>query len=291
MKYFVPCILVLFMLQPVLVLAQEDPVLAKIGDKKITMSDLDRIIGYYDVKQQKLFEQNLQAKATLLKRIVEGMVISEVARKKGFDKEAGIKEQLEMISNDFLTTEYMKKEIIAKINVTEEEVKLYYKAHPEEFRTPEMVKARHILIRADKNASEEDKKKAREKAEEVLKEIKAGEDFAKIAAEISDDPGSKTKGGDLGFFPKGKMVPDFEKAAFSLKPGQLSDVVQSPLGFHIIKVEEKKESVLEPYDKAKDKAREKVFADLRRARIEEYVEKAMKDAGVEMNLEALAPKK
>lgn len=271
--------------------AGEDPVLAKVGDRKITLSDLERVIEYYDPNQHKLLEQSPTAKVNLLKRIVQGQVISGIAKSKGFDKEAAVREQLEMLSNDFIATEYLKKEVIAKINVTEEDAAMYYKAHKEEFKTPEMVRARHILIRVDKNAPEEEKKKAKDRAEDVLRRIKAGEDFAKLASEVSDDPGSKTKGGDIGFFPKGRMLPDFEKIVFSMKPGQLSDVVETSFGYHVVRVEERTEPVLEPYEKVKDKVREKVFNDLRKTRIEEFIEKALKDAGVELNTEPLLQKK
>lgn len=268
----------------------QDPVLAKIGDKRITMSDLNRIISYYDPEKQKLLEQQPQFKATILQRIVQGMVLSRIAKDKGFDKRPDIKEELELMSNDLIASEYLKKEVVGKIEVTEKDMSMYYKAHPEEFKTPEMVRARHILIKINKESSEEEKKKAREKAEGILKRIRSGEDFAKLASEFSDDPGSKTRGGDLGFFPKGRMVPDFEKVAFSMKPGEVSDIVETPYGFHIIKVEERKEAELQPYEKVKDKVREKIIADFRKAKVDEFVEKAMKDAGVELNLEPFLPK-
>lgn len=270
--------------------SKDDVVLAKIGDKKITMSDLKRIISYYDPEKQKILEQQPHFKATILQRIVQGMVISKIARDNGFDKRPDIREQIELMSNDLIASEYLKKEIVGKINVTEEDMSIYYKAHQDEFRTPEMVRARHILVRVGKDAPEEDKKKARDKIGDILKKIKAGEDFAKLATEFSDDPGSKNKGGDLGFFPKGRMAPEFENAAFSMKPGEVSDIVETPFGFHIIKVEEKKESILQPYEKVKDKVKEKVFNDFRKARVDEFVEKAMKDAAVELNLDPFLPK-
>jgi peptidyl-prolyl cis-trans isomerase C len=284
-------LVVLFLISSVPAFAEDDIVLAKIGDTKITMSDFNRILSYYGPERQKLMEQNPQYKATVLQRIVQGMVLSKIARESGFDKDDDIKKQIDLLVNDFLASEYLKKEVIAKINVTEKDMQLYYKVHQEEFKTPEMVRARHILIKVDKSASEEDKKNAKEKAEEILKRIKSGEDFAKLASEFSDDSGSKKKGGDLGFFSKGKMVPAFEKVAFSLKPGEVSDIVETPFGFHIIKVEEKKESILEPYEKVKDKVKDNVFAEFRKAKVEEFVEKAIKDAGVKLNLEPFMPKK
>lgn len=271
-------------------LAEEDRILAKIGDKNITMSDFKRFISYYDAQKQKMLEQQPQLKATILRRIVQGMVLSKIAKDQGFDKRPDIKEEIELMLNDLIASEYLRKEVVGKINVTEDDMKLYYKTHEEEFKTPEMVRARHILIKVNKSASEEEKKRAREKVEDILKRIKTGEDFAKLASEFSDDPGSKNKGGDLGFFPKGRMVPDFEKVAFSLKPGEVSDIVETPFGFHIIKVEERKDSVLEPYEKIKDKVKERVFNDFRKARVDEFIEKAMKDAGVELNLEPFMPK-
>lgn len=291
-RFFVLVSIVLvLMLIAVLAQAEEDVLLAKIGDKKIMMSDLKRMISYYDAEKQKILEQQPQFKATILQRIVQGMVLSKIAKDNGFDKRPEIKEQIELMTNDLLASQYLLKEVVGKINVTDDDINLYYKAHQEEFRTPEMVRARHILIKVDKSASNDDKAKARSKAEDILKRIKAGEDFAKLASEFSEDPGSKNKGGDLGFFPKGRMVPDFEKVAFSLKPGEVSDIVETPFGFHIIKVEEKKESIQEPLEKVRDKVKEKVFADFRKAKVGEFVEKAMKDAGVELNLEPFMPKK
>lgn len=104
----------------------------------------------------------------------------------------------------------------------------------------EQVRARHILMQVDKNATLADKTAVLNKIKKVQKELKAGADFAELAKKYSDDPGSKTRGGDLGFFSKGDMVPEFEKVAFSLNVGQVSDPVLTDFGYHIIKVEEKK---------------------------------------------------
>jgi parvulin-like peptidyl-prolyl isomerase len=151
-----------------------------------------------------------------------------------------------------------------------------------------MVRARHILIRVDKSASEETKKKAREKAEDLLKRIRAGEDFAKLAGEFSEDPVTAEKGGDVGFFPKGRMVPEFEKVCFGLKPGEVSDVFETSYGFHIAKVEEKKPSATLPFDEVKGKVKTKLLDDFRKTRVSDFIEKALKDAGVEMDLAPFA---
>jgi len=289
MKRIVTVVFIVIVLSCLPVFASDDPVLAKIGDEQIKLSDLNRIIGYHDQNQRKAFEQAPQRRETLLRRIVQGRVIGKMAREKGLEKIDEVKEQLEILSNDFLSQEYVKREIIAKIDVTEEDVNLYYKTHPNEFRTAEMVKASHILIKADKNASADDKEKARGEAGDILKRVKAGEDFAKLASEVSDDQGSKAKGGDLGYFARGKMVKQFEDAAFSLKAGEISDVVETHFGFHIIRVDDRKESVVEPYDKVRDRVREKVFNDMKKGRLQDFMDRALKDARVEFNTALLMP--
>lgn len=130
-----------------------------------------------------------------------------------------------------------------KVAVTDEELKKFYDENPARFEEPEMVRASHILFGTrDPNTRQslpEDKKAAKRKqADEVLKKAKAGEDFAALAKEYSDDPGSKDKGGEYTF-PRGMMDPAFESAAFSLNTNQISDIVTSQFGYHIIKLSEK----------------------------------------------------
>jgi len=265
----------------------QDDVLAKFGSKTITVSDYNKIIGYLDTEKQKVIEKNPQLKENVLRQLVQSMVISELARKAGFDKRPEVQEQLEFFKNNFLANEYLRKEVAAKDTVSEDDVKSYYDTHQDEFKTPEMVKARHILIKVDKSASEEDKKQAQKKAEDILSKIKAGEDFAKLASEFSDDPGSKSKGGDLGFFARGRMVKPFEDAAFALKVGEVSGIVESPFGYHIIKAEERKDAGVETYDTAKDKIRQRLVQERAKSTVTEFIDKAMKDANVELHPELL----
>ena len=142
-----------------------------------------------------------------------------------------------------------------KINFTEDDAKKYYSENKSQFETPEQVRASHILIKsdtADPNADPNQvKAKAKAKAEGLLKQIRDGADFATLAKANSDGP-SAPKGGDLGFFGKGQMVPAFEKAAFELKIGQVSDVVQTQFGYHIIKAVDHKDAAVLPFEQAKD---------------------------------------
>lgn len=290
MKRISPLIIVITIFLSCNLLFAEDLVVAKIGQREIKMSDLDRMIGYYDAEKRKILEQQPYRKAIILKRIVQGIVLSKIARDKGFDKRDEIKEQIELLVNDFIATQYLQKEVIDKIDVSDKDIELYYKSHPEEFKTPEMVRARHILIKVDKSASGTEKKEAEEKARELLKRIRAGEDFEKIATEFSEDLGSKDKGGDLGFFRRGSMVPQFEDVAFSLNQGEISDIVESPYGFHIIKVEEKRDSSVKPFEEVKDIARKKAFELIKKAKVEEFFDNTFKELDVHINMELFAPK-
>jgi peptidyl-prolyl cis-trans isomerase C len=271
--------------------AQNDNIVAKIGEKKITVSDLNRIIGYFDSERQKILEKNPQLRETVLRQLLQSMVIVQLAKSKGFDSIPEVKEQLNFFSDNFLANEFLKREVAQKVTIPEKDLKSYYDTHTNEFKTPEMIKARHILVKIDPAASEEDKKKAREKAEDILKKIKGGEDFAGLAADLSDDPGSKAKGGDLGFFPRGRMVKPFEDAAFSLKTGELSGIVETQFGFHIIKVEERKEPATEPFEAVKESIRQKLLQDSVKTKVTEFIDNAMKDAKVEVFPEALTGEK
>ncbi len=143
-------------------------------------------------------------------------------------------------------------QVAAKVTITPEEAKAFYASHPELFKAPESVRASHILIKVEPNASAEDKAKARERITAIQQRAKKGEDFAALAKETSECP-SSANGGDLNFFQRGQMVGPFEEAAFSLKPGTTSDVVETQFGYHLIKVAEKKEASTISYDEIKGK--------------------------------------
>lgn len=268
-------------------LAGSEEVLAKVGGKKITVADFERFLSSYPPEQQKFLAENPKNKEILLKRLTQVLALSDIARAKGLDKDERIKQQIDYYSNEILAQEVLRQEV-AKTEVTEDDMKSYYKANEEAFKAPEMVKARHIMIKVGKSASEEEKNKAREKAEGILKRIRAGEDFTKLAAEFSDDPGSKEKGGELGFFARGMMVKPFEEAAFSLKPGEVSGLVETQFGFHIIQVEEKKPAGIESFDAVREKIRTKLTEDISKERTKRLIDKALKDAGTEMHPELLS---
>jgi parvulin-like peptidyl-prolyl isomerase len=175
--------------------------------------------------------------ARIKRQLGEIRILSLRARQEGLEKNPGVALQLKYFPESILR-ESLTRDIQSSARVSQEDVQTYYQDHPGRFQ---QVQARHILF-STRNPDNSpgpppDAQKVRERAEAVLKRAKAGEDFAALAKEFSEDPGSRDGGGDLGFFGQGQMTPAFEKGAFSLGPGQISDLVETPFGFHIIKVE------------------------------------------------------
>jgi peptidyl-prolyl cis-trans isomerase D len=137
-----------------------------------------------------------------------------------------------------------------KPQVTDADLTSYYNAHKDQFQVKEQVRVRHILIAAPAGDAAKDAA-AKAKAQDILKQIKAGGNFADLASKNSDDPGSKTQGGELGWLDRGKTVPEFDKTAFDLNPGQTSDLVKTQFGYHIIQTEEKKTAHQRSLDEVK----------------------------------------
>lgn len=264
-----------------------DDIIAKIGEKKITDQEFTKFVNTFPPERKKFLDENLASRKTIFERMVQVEVVSEIAKKNGLDKDVKVRAQMENILKEFLAQEMLKR--VGDEEPTDEDITQYYKAHPEEFGTPEMVRARHILLKTGKAASSAEtiieRSRAKEKADALLARIKAGEDFARLAAENSDDTASKSKGGDLGFFPRGKMAAPFEAKAFAMKIGELSDVVETNYGFHIIKVEARKQAGAEPLNLVKEKVREKVKSFVKKSKTSEFMSKAYQDAGVEFYLD------
>jgi peptidyl-prolyl cis-trans isomerase D len=129
-----------------------------------------------------------------------------------------------------------------RIQISPEDIQRSYEDNQQQYSTPEQVRASHILLKTDGK----DEAAVQKQAEDLLAKVRAGGDFAKLATEYSEDEASKVKGGDLDYFAKGQMVPEFDKVAFSLAPGQISDLVKTQFGFHIIKVIDKKPATTKP---------------------------------------------
>jgi peptidyl-prolyl cis-trans isomerase C len=144
-------------------------------------------------------------------------------------------------------------DIVPKIAVTEAEQRAFYDQNPQQMQSPEMVRASHILVAVKADAPAADKAAARQKAESLLARVRAGEDFAALAGANSDDPSGKERGGDLSWIRRGQTVKPFEDAAFALQPGEVSGVVESQFGFHVIKVAERKAAGTLTFEEVKDR--------------------------------------
>jgi peptidyl-prolyl cis-trans isomerase C len=154
---------------------------------------------------------------------------------------------------DLVNAKTIEAEVAPKLVVTDQDLDAFYKGNPEQFKEPESVRASHILFGVAKDAPPATKAATKTEAEGVLKRVKAGEDFAALAKQYSKDPGSAAVGGDLNFFPKGQMVPAFDAAAFAMKPGDISDLVETEFGYHIIKLTEKRTGRTIPLAEVKDR--------------------------------------
>lgn len=144
--------------------------------------------------------------------------------------------------------------VFSAVNVTDADAKDFYDKNQDKMKQPPRAHLRHILVGVDAKATDADKQKARAKADDLLKRAQGGEEFAKLASENSDDPGSKARGGDLSWIMPGQTVPPFEKAAFALsKPNEISPVVETQFGYHVIQLVERQEASTVPFDQAKER--------------------------------------
>lgn len=149
----------------------------------------------------------------------------------------------------------LEKEVFEKVAVDQGEVKGFYDSNPQVFQVPEQVRARHIIVMVKEGATEADKKQAQAAIQKAADRIRKGESFEEVAKQVSQD-GTAQRGGDLGYFSRGQMVPEFEKVAFGLEKGKVSPVVETQFGYHLIKVEDRKEARILSFQEVEPKIAE-----------------------------------
>lgn len=218
------------------VLAQ-GKVLATVNGEAITEADVE--VAMDDVASE---YPNLPAegiKGLTLDFLIEMKVVAQKAKAEKIDQTDEFKRRIAYVQQRVMMQQLLVRE--AKNAATDAAMKKFYDEQIGQIKPTEEVRARHILIEG-----EDDAKKA-------LARVKGGEDFAKVAKELSKDPGSGAEGGDLGFFTKDRMVPEFAEAAFALKPGEVSGLVKSQFGFHIIKLEERRAKPVPTLEQVKDR--------------------------------------
>jgi peptidyl-prolyl cis-trans isomerase C len=191
--------------------------------------------------------------------------------------EASIKEKLQ---RDLALKKLIEDEVAPKVTVSDSDIRAFYENNPETFKQPERVKASHILIKVDPKADPSQKAEAQKKIDLVSAKLQKGEDFGALAKEYSEGP-SAPKGGDLGYFTRGQMVKPFEEAAFAMKPGEVSGMVETRFGYHLIKVTDKTPEGTMPYDDVKDRLGEFLKQQKIQEEINVYVKRLEEKAKIE----------
>ena len=227
--------------------------LATIDGKAITVGDLEKRVSKMPAYYKTLASER---KKDFLDDMINEQLIYKEALKRGINREPDVKELLDEAKRKILIARLMETEV-KKSAVTEDKIKEFYAMHKDDFVTPLKLRASHIMVDTEAEANE------------VLQKLKDGGDFAELAKQYSKDP-SKARGGDLGYFIKGQLMPEIEDACFKLQVGQLSDIIKTKFGYHIIKLTDRIEprvvelsEVRDAIEKElKDKAQQRTLDDL-----------------------------
>jgi len=267
------------------------------GVKADDLSAEQKLNGYRQILDELIMDK-LVAKAAEGVTVSDEEVSAEIAKlKKQFPSEEAFQAQLKEAGQtpENLATSvramlqqqrWMQGQVKDNDSVAEADAKKFYDSNTEEFKNPEQVKASHILFLVNKDDSEavvKQKEAAATKA--VVRAKKKGQDFSKLAKELSEEPGAKESGGELGFFSKDKMVPEFAEVAFSQKPGEVGGPVRTQFGWHVIKVEEKKPAGTVPFEEVKDQ----ITAYLKNMKQREAVQGVLKNLKDSAKIESSLP--
>lgn len=215
----------------------DDKVLVKVSDSVITAKDFKDRIAKLPPYYQKLVEKD---KKRYLDEMIMEKLFYEAAVRKGLDRDKEVIEIVKEAKKKIVTAKFVETEVDANIKITDDELKSYYEAHKGDFKTQELWRASHILVATE------------QEARDILDALAKGAKFEDLARQKSMDA-TASRGGDVGFFRVGQVVPDFEKACLKLTVGQTSDIVKTQFGYHIIKLTDKKEAGAEDFEKAKGK--------------------------------------
>ncbi len=253
--------------------SSRDKTIANVGGSKITLGD------FQDAYKPPMIPGDsaavLAGKQELLDRMVEQKLMVNEAVARGMDKDLKLAQDLEELRKNILLQELYKDEILKRAQPSDSDVKKFYD------RLGKEAKASHILVKTE------------EEAKEIAQALKGGGDFAQLAGSKSVDRGSAQRGGDLGWFGWGKMVEEFQSAAFSMKPGQTSKPVKTAFGFHIIRLDSMREVPLQPFEEMKDRIKQQLSSTRPRELANKYITKLREGANIKIKgdiIQALAAK-
>ena len=289
--------------------------LASVDGYKIKQEEVDKFLSSVKVQNPDLFKPEnkgdlLKVEAQIVDYIIASKLIEKYANEnkisytqKEFDdeynklqtssfktkdeftkylKDNGISEELlkTELANQLLATKVYDK-VTADVNVSDAEVQKYYDDNKNTvFLEPEQIKISHILVQfGDQDPNRKTKEAALDKIKMIQQKLKDGETFENMANKYSEDSSSNTNGGDIGYFSKGQLVAEFENVAFSLPVGQISDIVETPYGFHLIKVTDKKEQRIKTFDEVKDSIKQYLLNNLKSDKFNKFL-LSLKDAAV-----------
>lgn len=258
----------------------------QIPDDRLAQIKMDIVENMID--EELLFQESrkkgitveTEAIATDLKKIKQKFA-NDADFKKALGESGLTEAELQSsLERGYVISKLIDNQIMAPIVIPDQEIRTFYDTHPKSFKKSEQVRASHILIKVDSQAEQSVKDEKRAKLQEVQKRLKVGEDFAVLAKEFSECP-SNIKGGDLGYFERGKMVKPFEDVAFKLKTGEVSDIVETPFGYHLIKVVDKKPASVVGYEDVKDKIGQYLKKEKTGKELKGYIEELRKKAVIE----------
>lgn len=255
-----------------------EPEIAKI-EKQVLESLIDRELLYQESKKRgyKVEEEAVNEQLrTLQERFPSEKEFKNALSRMNLS-EAGFKASLQ---RNMTVESFIDNQFVQNVNVSDQELRAYFDSHPDSFTVPEQVRASHILIKVETQADEAQEAEAHKKIEMVKQRLKKGEDFAALAREFSQGP-SSSKGGDLGYLRRGQTVKPFEEAAFGLQPGEVSDVVETRYGYHLIKVTDKTAETSLSFGEVQDRLSQYLKQVKVEKEISDYVEKLKEKANIE----------
>ena len=247
---------------------KDNQILVKLDNKHtITVSDFNDRVSRLPERYQEVVDKN---KKEFLDELIVDTLLYNAAMKKGLNKDKEVKDVIEEAKRKILIARLLKDEVEGDVEVTEIEITDYYKENKEKFAAPETLRASHILVRDEGEAND------------IQKKVAKGEDFEKLAEEYSVDPTSKI-GGDIGYFAKGQLVPEFEEVCFDMKVGETSGVVKTRFGYHIIKLTEKKEPHIKELYEVEDSIKEALGRVKKKLLFSKYVESLKEKSQIIIN--------
>jgi len=250
-------------------------VLATIDNEKITIEEFNKDLDKIPVNMKMIVATQSGKKNYLDKMIIKKLLLRE-AKKENIEKEKEFQDRLNEIKEQLVLETLLKKKINLDSQITEEDMKKYYEKNKETFKREREINTRHILLNTE------------EEARQIKDKLAKGEDFVELARRYSIDPSAKASGGEIGFHPKGSLLPEYEDAAFKLKKvGQTSGIVKTKFGYHIIKLEGIKPPSYVPYEEVKDYIKQKLAQEKQTQALEKYITDLKQSAKITINEDLL----